>query len=37
VPAILGAIRAATGARVTRLPATPDRVREAMEVLVSVG
>jgi CO/xanthine dehydrogenase Mo-binding subunit len=36
-PAILGAIRAATGARITRLPATPDRVREAMEVVVSAG
>ena len=29
-PAILGAIRHATGARVTRLPATPERVLAAM-------
>jgi CO/xanthine dehydrogenase Mo-binding subunit len=29
-PAILGAIRDATGARITRTPATPDRVRAAI-------
>jgi aldehyde oxidoreductase len=29
-PAILGAIRHATGARLHRLPATPDRVRAAI-------
>ncbi|HEX9551055.1 MAG TPA: molybdopterin cofactor-binding domain-containing protein [Candidatus Limnocylindrales bacterium] len=29
-PAILGAIHAATGARITRLPATPDRVLAAI-------
>ncbi len=29
-PAILGAIRDATGVRITRLPATPDRVRAAI-------
>jgi aldehyde oxidoreductase len=29
-PAILGAIRHATGARIHRLPATPDRVRQAI-------
>src|SRR5262249_52872839 len=29
-PAILGAIRQATGARITRVPATPDRVRAAI-------
>jgi CO/xanthine dehydrogenase Mo-binding subunit len=29
-PAILGAIRDATGARITRVPATPDRVRAAI-------
>ena len=29
-PAILGAIRHATGARITRVPATPDRVRAAI-------
>ena len=29
-PAVLGAIHTATGARITRLPATPDRVREAI-------
>ena len=29
-PAILGAIRHATGARIHRLPATPDRVRAAI-------
>ena len=32
-PAILGAIRHATGARITRLPATPDRVLAAIKVL----
>jgi aldehyde oxidoreductase len=29
-PAILGAIHHATGARITRLPATPDRIRAAI-------
>jgi CO/xanthine dehydrogenase Mo-binding subunit len=29
-PAILGAIRHATGVRVTRLPVTPDRLRQAI-------
>ena len=29
-PAILGAIQHATGARIRRLPATPDRVRKAI-------
>jgi CO/xanthine dehydrogenase Mo-binding subunit len=29
-PAILGAIRDATGARIARTPATPDRVRAAI-------
>jgi CO/xanthine dehydrogenase Mo-binding subunit len=29
-PAILGAIHHATGARLTRVPATPDRVRAAI-------
>ncbi len=29
-PAILGAIEHATGARIRRLPATPDRVRKAI-------
>jgi CO/xanthine dehydrogenase Mo-binding subunit len=29
-PAILGAIRHATGLRITRVPATPDRVRAAL-------
>jgi CO/xanthine dehydrogenase Mo-binding subunit len=29
-PAILSAIRHATGARIRRLPATPDRVRQAI-------
>jgi CO/xanthine dehydrogenase Mo-binding subunit/aerobic-type carbon monoxide dehydrogenase small subunit (CoxS/CutS family) len=29
-PAILGAIRAATGVRITSVPATPDRVRDAI-------
>jgi CO/xanthine dehydrogenase Mo-binding subunit len=29
-PAILGAIRHATGVRIRRLPATPDRVRKAI-------
>jgi CO/xanthine dehydrogenase Mo-binding subunit len=29
-PAILGAIHHATGARITRVPATPDRVRAAI-------
>lgn len=32
-PAILNAIYAATGARITRVPATPDRVREAIKGL----
>lgn len=32
-PAILNAIRAATGARITRVPATPDRVRAAIKAL----
>jgi CO/xanthine dehydrogenase Mo-binding subunit len=32
-PAILGAIRHATGARITHLPATPDRVRRAILAL----
>lgn len=32
-PAILGAIHAATGARITKIPATPDRVREAIRGL----
>ena len=32
-PAILNAIRAATGARLTRVPATPDRVRAAIKAL----
>ena len=32
-PAILGAIRDATGARITRLPATPDRVWAAIRAL----
>ena len=29
-PAILNAIRHATGVRITHLPATPDRVRKAI-------
>ncbi len=29
-PAILGAIRHATGVRIRHLPATPDRVRKAI-------
>jgi len=29
-PAILGAIHDAVGARITRLPASPDRVRAAI-------
>jgi CO/xanthine dehydrogenase Mo-binding subunit len=32
-PAILSAIRHATGARITHLPATPDRVRRAILAL----
>ena len=32
-PAILGAIRDATGARITRLPATPDRVWAALQAV----
>jgi CO/xanthine dehydrogenase Mo-binding subunit/aerobic-type carbon monoxide dehydrogenase small subunit (CoxS/CutS family) len=32
-PAILGAIRHATGARIDRVPATPDRVRAAIRAL----
>ena len=32
-PAILGAIHHATGARITRVPATPDRVRAAIRAL----
>ena len=34
-PAILGAIHHATGARITRVPATPDRVRAAIRALES--
>ncbi len=34
-PAILGAIRDATGARVTSLPATPERVLAAMRAVPS--
>ena len=30
-PAILGAIRHATGVRLTRVPATPDRVLAALQ------
>ncbi|HSO29233.1 MAG TPA: molybdopterin cofactor-binding domain-containing protein [Candidatus Sulfomarinibacteraceae bacterium] len=36
-PAILGAIHAATGARITQLPATPDRVRAAILRLPAGG
>jgi aldehyde oxidoreductase len=36
-PAILGAIRDAVGVRLTRLPATPDRVRAAIVVARSAG
>jgi CO/xanthine dehydrogenase Mo-binding subunit len=32
-PAVLSAIRHATGARITHLPATPDRVRRAILAL----
>ena len=32
-PAILNAIRHATGARLTRVPATPDRVRAAIRAI----
>ena len=36
-PAILGAIQDATGARITRLPATPDRVRAAIRAMPPRG
>ncbi len=36
-PAILGAIHHATGARITRLPATPDRVRAAILARAAAG
>jgi len=36
-PAILGAIHHATGARITRLPATPDRVRAAILATRAAG
>jgi CO/xanthine dehydrogenase Mo-binding subunit len=36
-PAILGAIRHATGARIDRVPATPDRVRAAIQGIVHPG
>ena len=35
-PAILGAIDHATGARLTRVPATPDRVLAALKALALV-
>jgi aldehyde oxidoreductase len=34
-PAILNAIRNATGTRITQVPATPDRVRAAIRALIS--
>ncbi len=36
-PAILGAIRHAAGVRMTRVPATPDRVRAAILALAKAG
>jgi CO/xanthine dehydrogenase Mo-binding subunit len=36
-PAILGAIRHATGARIDHVPATPDRVRAAIQGIARLG
>jgi len=33
-PAILNAIRDATGARIRKLPATPDRIRAAIRTAI---